>query len=177
MQCNLCDISIGCLFNPGKGQGARGQVVVILPSITNSQYNKGFITGKSVRVLRDNLQQSAFNYYITSLVKCPTSLVRDFEVNNCKQHLIKELYDINPKVIITIGDLVTSQFIKYKYFKQVVNKASIIQLNNRTTIIYPLYSERNKEINIVEEYTKAFIDLEKIYKAFVNSNYLTLRML
>lgn len=177
MQCSLCDISIRCLFSPGKGQGARNSAFVVLPSITNSQYNKGFITGKSVKVLRDNLQQSAFDYYITSLVKCPTSAINDFEVDNCKQYLIKEVYDIAPKVIITIGDLVTSQFLKYNYFKQVVNKATVIELNRRTTIIYPLYSERNKEVDIVEEYRKAFINLEKIYKAFINSNYLTLRMI
>ena len=177
MECSLCDISIGCLFSPGKGQGVRHSTAVILPSITNSQYKKGFITGKSVKVLRENLQQSAFNYYITSLIKCPTSLIKDYEIDNCKPYLVKEIYDVNPKVIITIGDLVTSQFLTYNYFKNVVNKATVVTLNNRQTIIYPLYSERNKDINIVEEYQKAFIDLEKIYKTFIDKNYLTLRML
>lgn len=177
MKCSLCDISIRCSFSPSKGEGTRNSAVVIVPSITPSQHSKGLITGRNVKLLKDMLYKSGFDYYITSLVKCPTGMPTDFEVSNCKKHLVKELFDVKPKLIITIGDLVTSQFLDYKYFKKVVNKASVVTLNNITTIIYPLYSEKNKDVDINTYYKNAFIDLEKVYKAFVDSNYFSLRML
>lgn len=177
MECSLCDISLRCLFNPGKGEGVRYSILVITTSITNSQYNKGITTGKSIKQFIKKLKESGFKYYITSLIKCPTYEPSDFEIENCLPKLKKEIYEVSPKIIITIGDVVTSKFLNYTYFKNVVNKASVTNINGKDIIVYPLYSEKNKEIDIIKSYDKAFIDLEKIYKAFVDTNYISLKML
>lgn len=177
MECNLCDVSIRCLFSPGKGEGMRNSVMVVTSSITESQYKKGITTGKSIKVFIKKLKESGFKYYITPLVKCPTYEPTAFEIDNCLPKLKKEIYEISPKVIITIGDVVTSKFLKYTYFKKVVNKASVNNINGKDVIIYPVYSEKNKDIDVMKSYDTAFKDLEKIYRAFVDNTYISFKLI
>ena len=88
-------------------------------------------------------------------------------------YLKEEIFNVKPKVIITVGDTVTSQFLHYTYFREVVDKGHTISLNNETIVIYPIYHPSNlsKEIDIKIKYHTSFNNIAKLYKAFINPNY------
>ena len=172
--CNLCDISISCEFSPGRGEGVRNQIAIIVPSINNTEYKKGILYNKVRKPLLNIFKTTNIPYFITSLVKCPTNIITDFEIDNCTSKLIDELYEIRPKIIITVGDTVTDKFLNYNSFKHVVNKAKVITLNKESVIIYPIYNPSNKNIDVIKEYSKNLQDIEKMYKQFINGNYVIL---
>ena len=176
--CDKCDISVGCHFKPGKGEGTRDSVIYIFTSQTTTDYKKGIGHSIGSKIIKKFNDYYNFNAYYTSLIKCPTTnIVRTYEINNCIHYLKKEINIVNPKIIVSIGDTVTSQFINYKYFREVVDKPHILNLNNKTVILYPIYAYSNKSIDLKETYVKSFLNLAKLYKAFINPNYLCIDLI
>lgn len=64
------------------------------------------------------------NVYVTNLVKCNPKDAegrnRDpspEEIQNCSSHFEKELQDVNPKVVVLFGKIVTEHFLKEKIIK------------------------------------------------------------
>lgn len=173
-KCNLCDISIECHWTPGRGRGYSHTVMYLLPSPTKSDYKNGICTSRNTKKIQQFNDEYNFLAYYTTLVKCVTKETpRRVELDNCRTRFQKELFEVSPKIIITIGDVVTSEILEYKYFKDVVDKPHILTINNQKVIIYPIYhpSYVDKE-QITEIYNKSFATIAKLYKAFINSNYL-----
>lgn len=176
--CDICDISMNCNFSPSRGQGVRYSIAFIVPTISETEYKKGIFKNRRGKIINSILEDSNLEYYVTSLLKCPTNEnPREFEINNCIGKLKKELFEVKPKIIITVGDVVTSKFLNYKFFKNVVNKPDIIELNNSKVIIYPIYNPKHKEYNNVEYFDKSFVHIFKLYKKVIDSNYLNLKLL
>ncbi|MAG49122.1 uracil-DNA glycosylase [Candidatus Woesearchaeota archaeon] len=63
--------------------------------------------GKSGKLLRNELNLNGIiDYYITNIVKCRPPNNRDptdIEINNCMAHLIDEINDKNPNLILLLG--------------------------------------------------------------------------
>lgn len=176
--CDKCDISVGCRFKPGKGGGRRDSVIYIFTSQTTTDYKKGIGSSIGSKIVKKYNEHYNFDAYYTSLIKCPTTqVVRPYEINNCIDYLKKEIKLVNPKIIVSVGDIVTSNFINYRYFKEVVDKPHILDINNKTVILYPIYSYSNKSIDLKRTYDKSFINLAKLYKAFINKNYICLELI
>lgn len=172
--CDKCDISIGCKFIPSRGEGQGHSILYILPNVTPSEINKPCSNRKN-RIIRNLDDEYNFSSYFTSMVKCPTSIPTPREIKNCFDYIKKEIYVLKPKIIVTVGDVVTKQFIDYNYFKEVVDTPVVAKINNKEVIIYPIYSPYfDNKVNMNIMYDKSFNNLAKIYKAFVNPNYFIL---
>lgn len=179
--CDSCDISVNCHFVPSRSEGIGHSLMYITSSPTSSEYKNGLCTSKKHKIIRDFDTQFNFNSYYTSIVKCiGASILFDHEINECNKHLRKELFIVQPKVIITIGDIPTRQFLEYNFFKEVVNKPNILTLNNKEVIIYPIYSPtyfgKTKEDSI-EYYNNSFIFIAKLYKSFIDTTYFNILLL
>ena len=177
--CNLCDISIKHNWNPGRGRGWRHNhscLMYVTASPTKSEYKNGICAGKTTKIIEDYNNEYNFNAYYTSLIKCVTStILRRFELDNCRNRFIKELKEVSPKVIITIGDNATSEILSYTYFKQVVDKPHVITINDKEVIVYPIQHPSYKgDVSIREIYDKSFERIAKLYKGFIDKNYLML---
>ena len=175
--CNNCDISIGCSFNPGKGRGSRNSVMYITSHQTASDYKRGMGNGRNSKLIKEYNDSYNLEAYYTSLVKCISrGIPTEFEINNCIDYLKNEILEVAPKIIVTIGDTVTSKFIDYTYFKYVVDKAHIVELNGIQTIIYPIYSVSYKNENLRNLYDKSFKNIAKMYVALINTNHFSFKL-
>ena len=174
--CNLCDISIECMFVPGRGRGYRHSLMYVLASPTKSDYKHGVCTSRNTKKIQEfNDKLNLLSYY-TTLIKCVTgSVVRRSQLDNCSTRFKKELFDTAPKIIIPVGDIATKEFLNYTYFKHVVDKASIIKANGNDIIIYPIYhpSYGTKE-DIEKIYENSFKRITLLYSKFIDKNYLIL---
>lgn len=174
--CNLCDISIECSMAPGRGRGSRDSVLYLLPSPTKSDYKNGIATSRNTKKIQEFNDKYDFNAYYTTLVKCVTKdVIRRIEFDNCRPRFQKELFKVNPKIIVPIGHIVTNEILKYKYFNEVVDKPHILRINNKSVIIYPIFhpSYDDKD-GITKLYEESFKTIAKLYKAFINPNYIIL---
>jgi len=175
--CRLCDISIGCFFKPGKGRGVRNSLMYIVSHQSSGDYKKGIANGRNSKLIREYNDSYGLKAYYTSLVKCiskgnPTEL----EINNCINYLKDEIFKVKPKIIITIGDTATSNFLDYTYFKKVVDKAHVINLNNIETIIYPIYSHSYKHEDLHKIYNVSFKNIAKMYIALIDTNHFSFKL-
>lgn len=177
--CDKCDLSVSCQFNPSRGIGQSNSVMYILPSPTNTEYKKGLCTGRNTKILKDFNTEYNFEAYFTTMVKCVTkTILFQHEIDNCFDYLKEEMSIVKPKIIVLVGDIVTKQFIDYKFFKFVVDKPVIINLNNQETILYPIYHSAYKDkIEMNDIYNKSFMNIAKLYKAFVDIHYFNIDLL
>lgn len=77
--------------------------------------------------------------YFLEAIKCFPKERKNLNTcsKNCKQHLMRQLDEIKPKVVLSLGDAATKTIldIKYKKFNEVVGKEFIV--NNIKVI--PIY--------------------------------------
>jgi len=174
--CDTCDLSLRCKFTPSRSKGMSNSVLYVIASPTLTDYNKGYFEGRRNKLIKDFDTKYNFNSYYTSLVKCVTSTILfEHEIKNCSKHFKKELYIVAPKIIITIGDVVTKRFLNYNFFNEVVDKPFIIQLNNKDVIVYPIYHTAYKDRDeMIITYNKSFSNIAKLYKGFIDKNYINL---
>lgn len=75
-------------------------------------------------------------YFFTGLVKCHSLdeyLVSQDDINNCSEHLIKQLEEFKPKVIVLLGSVQAQSFLKSsETFNQLRNKVHSIEINNNS---------------------------------------------
>ena len=175
VHCDKCDISLSCNFTPGRGEGTRHSLCFVLPNTTIGDYNRGYTKGRKSKLISDYIENYSLYSYRTAIVKCiSSSIPSDHEINSCfNTHFKKELFEVSPKIIIPIGDIATKQFLDYDYFNQVVDKAVVSVINSRETIIYPIYHPSyTSEKLITEIYNNSFDRIAKMYKQFINPNYI-----
>jgi len=171
--CRKCDISLKCRFKPSRGKGAGKSLYFITPFPTTLLIN-GIAYARTNKVIYDFVEDFNFSAYYTFLIKCPTKVApTKTEIENCREYFIDELHKVSPKVIVPVGDVVTSQFLNYKKFKDVVDKPHKYELNGEIVIIYPIYSPRgiDKRFTVQQVYDNSFKRLAKLYK-IINPNYI-----
>jgi len=177
--CSKCDIAINCKFKPSKSMGFSNSVMYIIPHPTTSDYKQGLCTSRKNKIIKDFNDSFNFAAYYTSLVRCISkSILFEHEINNCFEYLKEELFIIKPKVIVTIGDVVTKQFLSYTYFREVVDTPYVINLNNTEVIVYPIYHVAYKDKNdMINLYNNSFLNIARLYKAFIDKTYFNIDLL
>ena len=110
--CNKCDL---CLTRKSivNGHGnihAELMFIGEAPGYTEDKYGIPF-TGKAGSMLNTYLKLFGFDRvndtYITTIIKCKPPNNRpphDFEIANCKPYLMQELVQVNPRIIILLGN-------------------------------------------------------------------------
>lgn len=132
MDCELCELSkvnkpvSGCRFS-NVDTTAPIDVVVIgdFPHEDDVKFKKPF-SGKLGSVLAKVLTSAGFsitNVYVTTLVKCrpeaPNHIdgrIKKSHVTSCAMYLMEELAEIQPKLVILLGDSVFKYFYPEKTF-------------------------------------------------------------
>lgn len=173
--CDKCDISVDCCFRPSRGVGKRYSVLYIIPSTSASEHSKGYGSGRRFAPIYKLNKEYAFDSYITSIVKCISkSTPLEYEIDNCNEFLKQEINLISPRIIVTVGEIVTRQFLKYTYFKSVVNKAHVIKLNGKQIIVFPIFHPNYDRGENDCEYNLAFERLAVLYKHYVDKLYINI---
>lgn len=172
--CSKCDICINSAMIPSRGGGITGGVLFIIDSPTKTEHKKNTLQRHN-KIIQNLCDEYNFDYYITYLVKCISKRsVNQFEIDNCKHYIIDEIFKVNPQIIVTVGDIVTRQFLEFHRFKQVVDKPITYNINKKDIVLYPIHSPKYKvkEGNAVEYYENIFSILAKFYKLLVNPKYI-----
>ena len=101
------------------GMGDKtSKVMFILGQISEQEDNRGLLLiDKKGEYFLKFLEFSKFNsdaVYMTNLFKCTAKgeLVEKRIIKACEDYLMAQIALINPKIIVTVGELVTKQFIK-----------------------------------------------------------------
>lgn len=110
MECNDCFLHVSRKnIIHGEGTGINKIMLIFeAPSYYEDKLNE-LLVGKARDNLLDILGDNNFyfdDFYITYMVKCKTPRNRaptNHEISICKKHLIEEIKEYNPKIIITFG--------------------------------------------------------------------------
>ena len=92
------------------GKGAKGKIMFIgeAPGKTEARKGEPFV-GKAGQLLRPVLDQLGLSqgtdYYLSNVVIChpPGNEITDRLINACRSSLIREIQDVQPKKIVTLG--------------------------------------------------------------------------
>lgn len=120
-KCKKCRLHLS-RKKPVPGEGNINTSILIIgeaPGYFEDIQGKPFV-GQAGKILDELLSIANLNrekVFITNVVKCrpPENRVpRDDEINSCKDYLERQIEIINPKIIITLGN-VSTQYIFNKY--------------------------------------------------------------
>ena len=173
--CLKCDISL-YRKNIVNGYGLADADIMFIgeaPGYYEDKYGYPFI-GKAGIELTKMIEITGLkreNVYITNIIKCrppANRLPTDIEVNNCLPYLIKEIKEVNPKIIVLLGG-----FAMRIYFNN--TKLSITKYNGEVfktgkryviPIYHPAYILRNK--NKLDKALVGYKRLSILYREFIN---------
>ena len=140
--CKLCDLH-KTRNNIVWIRGTAAENIDILfvgeaPGRDEDLYGKPFV-GKAGKLLDKWIEAAELtNYAIVNIVKCRPPNNRKplkSEINACLPHLIKQLHDMNPKLIVALG--ATSSLVLTNRKEVVVNIGKIFKSKYGTIIIFP----------------------------------------
>ena len=116
--CHKCSLE-KVRSNPILGKGDKtSKVMFILDQISEQEDNRGILLiDKKGEYFLKFLEFSKFNtdkVYMTNLFKCTAKgeLAEKRIIKACEEYLLTQIALVNPKIIVTVGELVTRQFIK-----------------------------------------------------------------
>ena len=105
--------------NPILGKGDKtSKVMFVLDQISEQEDNRGILLiDKKGEYFLKFLEFSKFDtdkVYMTNLFKCTAKgeLAEKRIIKACEEYLLTQIALVNPKIIVTVGELVTRQFIK-----------------------------------------------------------------
>lgn len=133
--------------NPILGKGDKtSKVMFVLDQISEQEDNRGLLLiDKKGEYFLKFLEFSKFNsdsVYMTNLFKCTAKgeLVDGRIIKACEEYLMTQIALINPKIIVTVGELSTKQFIKEKFndMRDIVGKEFSYAGNIKILPIYDL---------------------------------------
>ncbi len=119
-QCHLCDLSKvrqRVMCGTGNPQ-ATVMFIDAFPSMNEDETGQSFSgnSGASLQKMIENVLGLNINeVYLTHVLKCRPShnhKVLDSELSSCKPYLLKQIELVNPKVIVTLGELAYNSLIK-----------------------------------------------------------------
>jgi uracil-DNA glycosylase family 4 len=101
--------------------------------------NKLLPSGVVMQKLLDELNIKLEDTYFLEAIKCYPKERKNLNIcsKNCKIFLFKQIKEINPKIVLSLGDSATKTIldIKYKNFKDIVGK----EYNADGVIVIPIY--------------------------------------
>jgi len=142
--CHLCDLSKSRqrVLNGFGDTNAELMIIDAYPSMIEDESGDSFSgrSGSSLKKMIENvLGLSVNSIYLTHILKCKPShqnRVLDSELSSCKPYLLKQIELVNPKVIVSLGELAYTNLIKDSNSFENVRGHSI-PFENRTLI--PIY--------------------------------------
>ena len=143
-QCHLCDLSKTRqrVLHGFGNTNAELMIIDAYPSMVEDESGDSFSgrSGSSLKKMIENVLNLDINsIYLTHILKCKPShqnKVLDSELSSCKPYLLKQIELVNPKVIVTLGELAYTNLIKdSNRFENV--RGHKIPFENRTLI--PIY--------------------------------------
>jgi DNA polymerase len=166
IECNDCNLRLS-RTNIVEGVGNQESSIIFIgeaPGRNEDTQGKPFV-GRAGKILDELLAQiklSRDDIYITNVIKCRPPRNRNpttEEVDTCSKYLDKELEDISPKIIVTLGRFATEYiFNKYGLLFTSIGKShgNIINVNGVTLI--PMYHpasviyDKSKELCLYNDF-------------------------
>lgn len=143
-QCHLCDLSkVRQRVLTGFGN-PEAEIMFIdgFPSILEDESGESFVgrSGESLKnMITKVLGLNVNDIYLTHVLKCRPShhhKILESELCSCQPYLLKQIELINPKVIVTLGELAYTRLVKdNSNFEQA--RGQKIPFENKTLV--PLY--------------------------------------
>jgi len=173
MTCIKCDISIN-RKNIVWGFGKKPSDIMFIgdaPGYYEDKLGVPFVgeSGKLLSTLLEQINLTRDLVYVTNLIRCRPPNSREpsiLEIINCSEHLAKEVHEVNPKIIVTLGSTATGFFdtirgtniTKYRGYPFVYGRRIILPM------FHPSYVVRNTGdlINMEND----FFLLSKLYSLF-----------
>ena len=152
--CTLCDSRKNhCQVLSGEGIAAADIFFICEAPNADEEREGHYLPGEVQSLFYKMLDVISIknNYFITGLIKCHSFdnyLVTDEEIKNCSTHLIEQLEEFKPKVIVLLGVTQAQAILKTpKSFNELRNKIHSIEINNKTyqaiVSYHPAYLLRN----------------------------------
>lgn len=119
-QCHLCDLSKSRqrVLSGFGNHKAKVMFIDAFPSMIEDESGDSFSgrSGGSLKKMIENvLGLSVNDIYLTHILKCKPSHnhhILDSELSSCKPYILKQIELINPRVIVTLGELAYTNLIK-----------------------------------------------------------------
>lgn len=116
--CTKCDLHYS-RKNPVSGEGPSDAEIMFIgegPGFHENEQGRPFVgaAGKYLDQLLESIHLTRGEVYITNVVKCRPPGNRDpnpAELAACSDYLERQIYTINPKVIVTLGRFSMAQFL------------------------------------------------------------------
>ncbi len=114
------------------------------PGGTEVKLGKPFV-GRSGMLLTESMKKAGINreyFYVTNIVKCrpPNNRTPSWdEINSCRKHLLYEMSQMKPLIIVTLGSTATSYFIKNRGMKSSIGKLFVKRKDMIEYYVYPVY--------------------------------------
>ncbi len=164
--CYLCDLSKSrknILF----GEGNPNAKIMFISSVPENSENElgKFFVGRSgemlAKMIENVLRIKKEDIYITNIVKCKpqhNKLVSKSEYDLCKPYLFKQLEIVNPKIIVTLGEIAYS-FLTKENIDLMKIRGHEIKFLDKILIptFHPSFLLRNPSLK-----KEAYIDMLKI---------------
>ena len=168
MKCLKCPIALGNNFHGCPREGDVNDILFIgeAPGHTENKTKVPF-SGKAGKVLRSFVNLYGlkdFSSY-TNIIKCQPPQNRepsDEEISKCTSYLATDLTEVNPKLIILLGNTSIEVFVskKLEYIKEYINKPFVINSIVFLPIYHPSYILRESK---EELYFESFNIISDIY--------------
>jgi uracil-DNA glycosylase len=174
--CSKCDICSINNHTPIIGDGNLNANIMFIARNPSAYELKNNIPLISKDGLLFQRYLDLFNFdrnliYITNAVKCKTPAHRyptDIELHNCREYLDTEIKEVNPKIIILLGDTALRSYFKLAHSVVNVHINSLngkYMIHNGRVILFMIapYYGLNSQSSRIEIY-KAFLSLFSLYK-------------
>jgi len=153
--CHLCDLSKSrqrVLTGVGN-VNADLMFIDAYPSMVEDESGDSFSgrSGTSLKNMIENvLGMNSNAVYLTHILKCKPSenhKILETELSSCKPYLLKQIELINPKVIVTLGDLAYINLVKDESdFEKVRGQVIPFEKKTLIPIYHPSYLLRNPSL-------------------------------
>jgi len=152
--CSLCSSRKNHLSILSGNGNADADVFFIAEVPNAAEERDGHYLTDGTQLLFDKMLESIGinnNYFFTGLVKCYSFeqfLVTEEETNNCRSHLIRQLEQIKPKILVLLGSIPAQALLNStESFNQLRNSIHTIEINHQTyqaiVSYHPAYLLRN----------------------------------
>ncbi len=153
--CHLCDLS-KTRTNVLHGIGNVNADIMFIdayPSMIEDESGDSF-SGRSGRSLKSMIENviglKSSDIYLTHILKCKPSehhKILKTELASCKPYLLKQIELVNPKIIVTLGDLAYSNLVKDESnFENVRGQKIPFEKRTLIPIYHPSYLLRNPSL-------------------------------
>ena len=174
--CNKCDISLNNRIVNGSGNIDAGLMFITeAPGYHDKKHGIPLMgsAGDLLNLMLSLVGITRREVYITNVVKCktPNRTPLVVEINNCSKYLDNELEQVNPKIIVLLGNTALNRYFNTSGLTISKTKGFIIPYKGK--FIIPLYNPNYILHNIHNKslllsYVNSFKNIGYLYRYYVN---------